>query len=127
VLLLVEMDDDDGGAEAMLIVCHCVPVQCWILDVERVRYEVTVEPLHCPFLSHGVRMAWSWLSARRSGSCCYGPVSVDTASISVLSRPQPAYYTSIDPPEPRASSRLGVKSMQCDRKDRSAVSTDTGP
>ena len=28
VLLLAEMDDDDGGAEAMLIVCHCVPVQC---------------------------------------------------------------------------------------------------
>ena len=89
MLLLAEMDDDDGGAEAMLIVCHCVPVQCWILGVKRVRYEVTVEPLHCPFLSHGVRMAWSWLSARRSGSCCYGPVSVDTTSISVLIRPQP--------------------------------------
>ena len=60
-------------------------MQCCILGVDRARYEVMVEPLHCPFLSHGVRMAWSWLSARRSGSCCYGPVSVDTADLSFLS------------------------------------------
>ena len=102
-------------------------MQCWLLGVKRARYEVMVEPLHRADAGSGVRVAWSWLSARRSGSCCYGPVSVDTASISVLSRPQPPYYTSIDSPEPRAPPRLGVKSRQYDRKDRSAVSTDTGP
>ena len=104
-----------------------VTMQCCILGVERVRYEVMVETLHRADAGSGVRVAWSLLSARRSGSCCYGPVSVDTASISVLSRPQPPYYTSIDSPEPRAPPRLGVKSRQYDRKDRSAVSTDTGP
>ena len=53
--------------------------------MERVRYEVTVEPLHLADAFSGVRVAWSWLSARRSGSCCYGPVSVDTADLSFLS------------------------------------------
>ena len=62
-----------------------VTMQCCILDVERVRYEVMVEPLHCADACSGVCVAWSWLSARRSGSCCYGPVSVDTADLSFLS------------------------------------------
>ena len=53
--------------------------------MERVRYEVTVEPLHRADAGSGVRVAWSWLSARRSGRCCYGPVSVDTAYLSFLS------------------------------------------
>ena len=89
VLLLVEMDDDDGGAEAMLIVPPSANMQCWLLDVERARYKVMVEPLHRADAGSGVCVACSWLSASRSGSCCYGPVSVDTASISVLIRPQP--------------------------------------
>ena len=95
--------------------------------MERVRYEVMVEPLHRAYACSGVRVAWSWLSARRSGSCCYGPVSVDTADLSFLSHCM-LFTPSLDGARGSGGSiDVYYGGWGRIRTEILAVSTDTGP